>query len=88
MAERSFRGHSGRTVVVIGAFGNVGTSTVAALRSRGHLADLRRRYEWRRPLARAVAPLIRAAMLRKSPYWRIRRRTVEAALATRGPVRL
>jgi UDP-glucose 4-epimerase len=53
-----------------------------------YLADLRRRYQWRRPLARAVAPLIRAAMLRKSPYWRIRRRPVEAAPATRGPVRL
>jgi UDP-glucose 4-epimerase len=51
-----------------------------------YLADLHRRYKWRRPLARAVAPLIRTAILRRSPYWRTRHPPVLSAPATRRPV--
>jgi UDP-glucose 4-epimerase len=38
-----------------------------------YLVDLHRRYRWRRPVVWAVAPLIRWAMLRGSPYWRASR---------------
>jgi hypothetical protein len=38
-----------------------------------YLVDLHRRYRWRRPVVSAVAPLIRWAMLRGSPYWRASR---------------
>jgi UDP-glucose 4-epimerase len=48
-----------------------------------YLADLRRRYGWRRPLVTAVAPLIRTAMLRGSPYWRTRRGLTQSVPATR-----
>jgi nucleoside-diphosphate-sugar epimerase len=38
-----------------------------------YLVDLHRRYRWRRPVVWAVAPLIRWAMLRGSPYWQASR---------------
>lgn len=38
-----------------------------------YLVDLHRRYRWRRPVVWAVAPLIRWAMLRGSPYWKASR---------------
>jgi UDP-glucose 4-epimerase len=36
-----------------------------------YLTELRRHYGWRTPLVKAVAPLIRAAMLRRSPYLKV-----------------
>jgi UDP-glucose 4-epimerase len=44
-----------------------------------YLEDLRRKYGWRRPLVRTVAPVLRYAMLRTSPYWRNRERSPAAA---------
>ncbi len=38
-----------------------------------YLVDLHRRYRWRRPVVWAVAPMIRWAMLRGSPYWQASR---------------
>lgn len=37
-----------------------------------YVGALRRRYGWRRPLVRAIAPMVRRAMLRNSPYRRAR----------------
>ena len=51
-----------------------------------YLADLDRRYGWRRPVVRRLAPLIRAALLRGSPYWRERRRPGQPGPVTRNRV--